>query len=269
MYTLAFLSAGCAQSGGQSELPAALGSGDWQGKRAAVVFTYDDTLNVHLDNVIPALDKHGFKGTFYLAVGYPNFQTRLDEWRAIASRGHELGNHTMFHPCAGGQVGREWVAPERDLTSWSVQRMVDEITMTNTVLQAVDGEVERTFAYTCGDTKASGQSFVDSIKPLFVGARGVKAGLQAPQKVDLFDMNSVVIAGQTSAQLTALVDEAIEQGGLLVFLFHGVGGEHPIDVSLEAHNALLDYVKAKEANVWVATMLEAAHYVRDAQAPIE
>lgn len=49
----------------------------WQGKRAAVVFTYDDTLNVHLDKVAPALDAHNFKGTFYLAVGYPNFQAQI------------------------------------------------------------------------------------------------------------------------------------------------------------------------------------------------
>lgn len=146
----------------------------WQGKRAAVVFIYDDTLNVHLDKVAPALDAHNFKGTFYLAVGYPNFQARLDAWRALANNGHELGNHTMFHPCEGGMPGREWVSKERDLSTWSVARMVDEITMTNTMLQVLDGKTKRTFAYTCGDTKAGGESFVAPIKQLFVGARGVK-----------------------------------------------------------------------------------------------
>ena len=38
----------------------------WQGKKCAVVLTYDDALNVHLDNVIPLLDSLNFKGTFYL-----------------------------------------------------------------------------------------------------------------------------------------------------------------------------------------------------------
>lgn len=235
--------------------------GDWQGKRAAVVFTYDDTLNVHLDNVAPALNKHNFKGTFYLAVGYPNFQARLAEWRTLAEQGHEMGNHTMFHPCVGGKPGREWVSSERDLSSWSPQRMLDEITMTNTVLQTLDGKTERTFAYTCGDTTASGTSFVDPIKPLFAGARGVNAGLQSPQEVDLFNINAVVIAGQSTQELIALVDEALEKGGLLVFLFHGVGGEHPIDVALESHNALVDYVNTKQKDLWVASMVEVAQYV--------
>lgn len=238
----------------------------WQGKRAAVVFTYDDTLNVHLDKVAPALDAHNFKGTFYLAVGYPNFQARLDDWRALANNGHELGNHTMFHPCEGGMPGREWVSKERDLSTWSVTRMVDEITMTNTMLQVLDGKTKRTFAYTCGDTKAGGESFVAPIKQLFVGARGVKAEFQSPQQVDLFDIRSVVVAGQSAQQLTAMVDEAIAAGGLLVFLFHGVGGEHPIDVALESHNALLDYVRAKQQQLWVAPMVDVAEYIQAAQA---
>lgn len=38
----------------------------WRNKRCAVVLTYDDALDVHLDHVIPQLDSSGFKGTFYL-----------------------------------------------------------------------------------------------------------------------------------------------------------------------------------------------------------
>lgn len=99
-----------------------------------------------------------------------------------------------------------------------------------------------------------------------MGARGVKAELQSPQQVDLFDIRSVVVAGQSAQQLTAMVDEAIAAGGLLVFLFHGVGGEHPIDVALESHNALLDYVRAKQQQLWVAPMVDVAEYIQAAQA---
>jgi sialate O-acetylesterase len=34
-------------------------------KKAAVVFTYDDGLDCHLDVAVPQLDEFGFKGTFY------------------------------------------------------------------------------------------------------------------------------------------------------------------------------------------------------------
>lgn len=71
------------------------------GKKAAVVFTYDDGLDCHLDVAIPQLDEFGFKGTFYCTGNSPSLYNRLEEWREITKNGHELGNHTLFHPCDG------------------------------------------------------------------------------------------------------------------------------------------------------------------------
>jgi sialate O-acetylesterase len=70
--------------------------GQWKNRKCAVVLTYDDALNVHLDKVIPALDSLAMKGTFYLSAFYPGCKSRIADWRA-ASKGHELGNHTLFH----------------------------------------------------------------------------------------------------------------------------------------------------------------------------
>jgi sialate O-acetylesterase len=39
------------------------------------------------------------------------------------------------------------------------------------------------------------------------------------------------------------VKEALTKGALLVFLFHGVGGEHGLNVSLPAHRQLLQYLR--------------------------
>ncbi|MEO5944336.1 MAG: hypothetical protein ABIP30_05775 [Ferruginibacter sp.] len=36
----------------------------WNGKKCAVVLTYDDAVQVDLDNVVPALDSLNFKGNF-------------------------------------------------------------------------------------------------------------------------------------------------------------------------------------------------------------
>jgi len=65
----------------------------WNNKQCAVVLTYDDALNVHLDNVIPALDSLGLKGTFYIIGNSPVLSKRMSEWRLAAKHGHELGNH--------------------------------------------------------------------------------------------------------------------------------------------------------------------------------
>src|SRR5688572_24042868 len=68
----------------------------WHGKKAAVVLTYDDALDVHLDHAIPALDSLGFKGSFYLSAAFPGSKNRIPDWRKAAANGHELGNHTYF-----------------------------------------------------------------------------------------------------------------------------------------------------------------------------
>lgn len=84
----------------------------WNNKRCAVALSYDDALNVHLDNAIPLLDSLGLKATFYLSGFSPSFRERVKDWISVAKKGHELGNHTLFHPCDGRMQGREWVTPE-------------------------------------------------------------------------------------------------------------------------------------------------------------
>lgn len=39
-----------------------------------------------------------------------------------------------------------------------------------------------------------------------------------------------------------------------MFLFNGVGGGHSMNVSLEAHKELLEYLKKNEFEVWTTTM---------------
>jgi len=62
-----------------------------------VSLAYDDGLSSQLDIAVPQLERAGFRGTFYLT--WDNIKDRADEWAALASRGHQLANHTMTHPC--------------------------------------------------------------------------------------------------------------------------------------------------------------------------
>src|SRR5687767_6318038 len=101
----------------------------WNGRKSAVVLSYDDALNVHLDKVIPLLDSLKLKGTFYLSGYFPGCRDRVKDWRLAASHGHELGNHTLFHPCLGNIPGREWVNAERKMENYSLPGMSEEIKM--------------------------------------------------------------------------------------------------------------------------------------------
>jgi peptidoglycan/xylan/chitin deacetylase (PgdA/CDA1 family) len=235
----------------------------WHNKKCAVCLTYDDALNIDLDNVVPILDSLGFKGTFYISAYYSGFRERLSEWKSAAEKGNELGNHTLFHPCEGKSPGREWVNPDYDLDKYTIQRLMDEIKMADILLNAVDGKSERTFAYPCGDMKAGDSSYVSKIKDEFIAARGVEGKMQRMEDVDLYNIGSYVINGQSGDELVGLAKKAIEQNALLVFLFHGVGGEHSLNVSLEAHGRLLHFLKQNEKDIWVAPLVEIAKYIKE------
>src|ERR1700749_2369487 len=99
----------------------------WNNKPCAVVLTYDDAIDVDLDNVIPALDSLQLKGTFYIIGASPVVARRMAEWRSAAAEGHELGNHALFHPCDGSLPGRGFVGPDNDLSKYTISRAVSEI----------------------------------------------------------------------------------------------------------------------------------------------
>ncbi|GAA4456841.1 polysaccharide deacetylase family protein [Nibrella saemangeumensis] len=237
----------------------------WKGKKCAVVLTYDDALAVHLTNAIPALDSLGLKATFYIADISGDLQTQIPAWRSAAVNGHELGNHTLTHPCEGGRPGREFVRPEFDLTTYSLRRMTADIRAMNTLLYAIDGKTRRTFAYPCGDTRIGDTPYINEMKNAFIGARGVSPGITGADKVDLYNTNSFLVNGQSGEELIAQVKQAEAKQGLLVFLFHGVGGGHGLNVSLPAHRQLLRYLKQHENNIWIAPMVDVAVLVKELQ----
>jgi len=237
----------------------------WNGFKSAIVLTYDDALNVHLDKVIPELDSAGFKGTFYLTVGSAAFTKRMSEWKLAAAKGHELGNHTMFHPCIGGTPDRSWVNPDYDLSTYSVKRIEDEIKMTNVLLQSVDGRTERTFAYPCGDLTASKQSYVQAITDDFVAARGTEPKILKLGQIDIMTTACFSMVNTKGDEMINLVKQSMKEEGLLIFLFHGVGGEHNLNVELKEHQKLVNFLKQNQKDIWVASFIDAAKFVKSAQ----
>lgn len=233
----------------------------WNGKKAAVVLTYDDAIDQHLDNALPVLNKLKLKATFYMTAFSDASKNRIPAWRNVAKQGHELGNHTLYHPCIGGK-GREWVSKEQDLNNYSVQRMLNEVRMTNVFLESLDGKKKRTFAFTCGDMKVGESNFIDSLKNDFVAARAVRAEMHTIDKVNLYDVDCYMVNNNTAEQMMVWVDKAIESNSLLVILFHGVGGGNSLNVALPEHRKFLNYLKQNEKDIWVAPMVEVAEHIK-------
>src|SRR3546814_3711439 len=113
----------------------------------------------------------------------------LDEWRAAAARGHELGNHTLFHQCSGSGEDRDWVAPHRDLDTTPAARMRDQVLLANAMLAAIDGRHERTFTVPCGDAVAAGGNYVDLVAPDFVA---IKLGSGARSEEHTSELQSLM-----------------------------------------------------------------------------
>lgn len=234
---------------------------EWKGKKCAVVLTYDDAIDQHLDNAAPVLDSLKFKATFYVTAFSQSMQTRLKDWKKLPLKGHELGNHTLFHPCVGNMPGREWVSKTNDLNNYSVQRMENEMRMTNLFLQSLDGKTKRTFAFTCGDMKIADSSFINGMKNDFVAARAVRNEMHKINEVDLYNVDCYMVNNNSFEEMKVWVDKAIQTNSLLVILFHGVGGGNGLDVSIENHRKILRYIKQKEKEIYVAPMLEVAEHI--------
>lgn len=237
-----------------------------EGRKAAVSLAYDDALDSQLDNAIPALDKFGLKGSFYLQLSRDPVRERMAEWRAAAAHGHELGNHTLFHQCSASLPDRDWVEPQRNLDATTAAQMKDQVILANTMLNALDGKQERTMTVPCGDVMAAGRNYVEGVESEFVGIKLGNGGV-TPDMAAL-DPSAVTViapADVTGKQLIAVVEAAAHQGTMANFTFHGIGGDY-LTVSNQAHEELLAYLAQHRDVYWVDTFVEIMKYVRKQQA---
>ena len=237
------------------------------GARAAVSLAYDDALDSQLDNAIPALDRHGLKGTFYLKLSSPVVDARMADWRTAASHGHELGNHSLFHQCSGAGPDRAWVAPHQDLDTTSREQMRDQVLLANTMLAAIDGQRERTYTAPCFDVKALGGDYLPPLHASFVAIKaGPGPGVPVSMKtLDPYRVPAVAPVGSTGAELIALVKQAGERGTMIAFTFHGIGGDN-LSVSSQAHEELVRFLAAHRKEYWTDTFLNIMKHVRRQQA---
>jgi len=154
------------------------------------------------------------------------------------------------------------VKPEYDLSKYSLRKIQDEIKMCNAYLKAIDGKDKRTFAFTCGHKKVIEGEFIQSLASEFVAARAVRSQMHTFEEQNLLDIDCYSMEGKSGEEMIELVKEAQKSGKLLVFLFHGVGGEHGLNVSKEAHSQLVHYLKDNQKDIYIDTMLNVAEHIK-------
>ncbi len=230
------------------------------GGRAAVSLTYDDGLNSQLDNAVPALDARGLKATFFLT--RVNMEGRLADWVALAGRGHEIGDHTVDHPCelrpftAAGFVKRE------------IQPM-------EAFLDAHFGAAgPRLYAFPCGATElgrhgtlnARQRLYLHLLRQRFAAARIVDGGPNDPRLVMRFRymLQASAPTYDTDDAKAAIdyVQSAIDRGYWAILIFHDVVDARRLtgETSRATHEAILDWTVRQP--VWCAPMGEVFAYVK-------
>jgi sialate O-acetylesterase len=210
---------------------------------------------------IPQLDSAKLTGTFFLTANINSNTIPL--WKAAGAKGYELANHTMYHPCLSTAFKANPVNYSESYTPFT---MIREIGSMNSLLFAITGKVNSSYAYPCTELSVGGVNYVDTLRKsgLIKYARiggGSEAVITNFKTLDpLLIPAWGVPANTTGAELIAFVKKVQTSGGMGVFMFHGVGGDY-ITTPAAAHRELLAYLKAHQDEIWVATFEQAMDYI--------
>ena len=239
-----------------------------QGQRCAVSLTYDDALPVHHEMVAPLLAEKGLSATLNV-YAHSGFTEDTSNWRRVASLGHELGNHTLFHPCRREPEERySWLAPHYDLCHYTAQRWLDEMRIANCLLGMIDGRSVRTFGNTCCNTTIGrGEHVVnlaDLITRLFIAGRGACDGsIVLPASLCYGELGHCNGDGRTCVDIRQDIETAMDQGGWIILMFHGVGkGTHGGFIETGEHAKLVDYLAKESDQIWTSSMVNVATYLK-------
>jgi sialate O-acetylesterase len=239
------------------------------GQQCAVSLTYDDGLPVHYEHVAPTLERAGLRGTFY-AVVRSDLMHHPEKWRELAAKGHELGNHTLFHPCRRTQDRERWLEEAFDLRQYTPSRFRSELEVANLVLNLIDGQTERSYGNTCCETVVGqGEKAVlmdDILADLFVAARGPfnQQVARITPAMNLMQVGHFGADGRTFEELKAEIEKAAQSGGWIVYMIHGIGPEtHTLYINQPEHDQLVAWLGQNQDRFWTAPLVDVARYVRE------
>jgi peptidoglycan/xylan/chitin deacetylase (PgdA/CDA1 family) len=234
------------------------------GKRAAVSLSFDDSRWSQIDIGLAVLQKEGVKATFYVQA--PRVQQRLQGWKTAVADGHEIGNHTVTHPCTGNYP----FSRKNALEDYDLQRMAQQMDDNNRQIRELLGVTPRDFAYPCGlkfvgrgrETK----SYVPLVAERFLSGRGyLDEAPNDPSFVDLAQAMGTPFDNLDFDQMKKLVDDAAKNGKWVIFVGHEIGSRAYQTTDVQALEQLCEYLKDPANGIWLGTVQQVGSYVREHQ----
>jgi len=230
------------------------------GKRAAVSITFDDARTSQVDSGTALLDKYGVKATFFVVP--PTVEDRLDGWKKVVANGHEIGNHTINHPCTGNF---SWSA-KNALENYSLDDMRDELIECNKRIKELLGVESEVFAYPCGQKfigrDTSTKSYVPLVAKMFIVGRGWRdEAMNNPDFCDLAQVSGIEMDGKNFDEILPLIEEVRRTGQWLILAGHEMGDSGVQTTRLKMLKQLIEYVQDPANGIWIAPVGTVAKYI--------
>lgn len=232
------------------------------GKQVAVSLSFDDARTSQVDVGTALLDRYGVKATFYLVPG--TVEQRLEGWKKATASGHEIGNHSLNHPCTGNFP---W-SRQKALEDYTLDKMRNELIEANKRIQVLLGVKPTVFAYPCGQTfvgrGVNTKSYVPVVAELFNSGRGwLDEGPNDPVFGDPAQLTGVEMDGKSFDQILPLVEAARKNGQWVVLAGHDMGESGPQTTQLSMLQKLIEYAQNPANGVWLAPVGTVGKYIQD------
>ena len=232
------------------------------GKMMALSLTFDDARASHPRVGLPLFQELGAQVTFYVVPD--GMRQQLEGWKAIVEAGHELGNHTVVHPCSGNFP---W-ARAKALENYNLPAMRAELLEANHQIESMTGVKPVSFAYPCGQTFVgrgkNAQSYVPVVADLFeTGREWLSEAANDPVYADVSQLQGISMDGKNfDDDIKPILKRAATNGDWVVLAGHEIGEEGFQTTRVDMLRELMEYVKDPQHGIWLAPVGEIAGYVK-------
>lgn len=232
-----------------------------EGKKMALSLTFDDARLSQTDKGIPLLDKYGVKATFY--VSPENLIKESDKWKMAVLNGHDIGNHSLLHPCSGNF---SW-SRSRALEEYTLEKMKAELDSANRLIEVKLGIHPESFAYPCGQTfigrGINVQSYVPLIAILFESGRGwLNEAPNDPAYCDLSQLNGTELDGKSFEQVLKLIETAKANGYWLILAGHEMNEEGYQTSQLKTIESICKFAADTTNGIWIDNVHKIASFIK-------
>lgn len=232
------------------------------GKKLAISLSFDDARESQVLVGTTLLDAYGVKATFFVVPSA--VEKQLAGWKKAVASGHEIGNHSLTHPCARNF---SW-SRDNALENYTLKQMQNNLTACNQQLEELLHVKCDVFAYPCGQkyvgSGTNTKSYVPLVAKMFVLGRGWKdEAPNDPRFCNFAQLTGTEMDGKDFEDILVMINNAKENGLWLVLAGHEMGDSGYQTTRLSMLKQLLAYAQDPANGIWIAPMGTVAQYIKN------